>query len=129
MLPKRLGRYEVIEEIARGAYGIVSRARDVELGREVAIKQMRGDESSPEATARFFREARTAARLTHPHIVRVFELGEAEGRPFFAMELVDGVPLTCRIYFDPPDTVSIARTLGKVARAIQFAHEHGVIHR
>ena len=87
------GRYEVIEEIARGAYGVVYKARDRELDRTVALKTLRQGEVGPVARERFLREARLAASLDHPDIVRIFETGEHEGRPFYTMAFLEGAPL------------------------------------
>ena len=129
MHPTRLGKYEILEEIARGAYGLVFRARDVELGREVAIKMLREDECDADARARFVREAQVAARLQHPHIVRIFEAGEQAGIPYFVMELVEGLPLTAVIYMGGLDARATARLFEKVARAVHAAHEHDIIHR
>jgi tRNA A-37 threonylcarbamoyl transferase component Bud32 len=130
MLPTRLGKYEVIEEIARGAYGIVVRARDAELGREVAIKILREEETDDDAVvARFIREAQVLARLSHPHIVRVFEAGEKNGLPYFVMELIEGLPLTAILYASSLDVRTAAVLFEKIARAVHFANERGVIHR
>ncbi len=129
MVPTWLGKYEVIEEIARGAYGIVLRARDSEIGREVAIKILRDEEDDEAVIERFLREARLAARLSHPNIVRVFESGDRNGLPFFVMELVEGLPLTAVIYTSKGEARPTAVLFEKIARAVHFAHERGVIHR
>src|SRR5690349_19132754 len=86
------GRYEVLDEVARGANGIVYRARDRELDRIVALKALRSD-AGPASRERFVREARIAASLDHPNIVRILENGEHLGRLFFTMTLLDGEPL------------------------------------
>ena len=84
------GRYEALEELARGANGIVYRARDKELDRIVALKALRHREAGPGARERFVREARLAASLDHPNIVRILETGEHEGRMFYTMPLLEG---------------------------------------
>jgi len=127
-LPCRFGRYELVEELARGAHGIVYRARDLELGRTVALKLLRAD-ATCSSVERFRREARVAARLRHPHIMDVFEAGEEDGRPFFTMPLVQGGPLAWAIHASPLDARGTARLLERVARAVHFAHERGVVHR
>jgi len=128
--PTRFGKYEVIEEIARGAFGIVLRARDSEIGRDVAIKVMREEEADDDGVVeRFVRESRLAARLSHPHIVRVIEAGVLGGVPYFVMELVEGLPLAAVIYTSDLSVGDAARLFGSIARAVHFAHERGVIHR
>jgi tRNA A-37 threonylcarbamoyl transferase component Bud32 len=129
MHPTRLGKYEILEEIARGAYGLVFRARDTELGRIVAVKRLREEESDAESRARFVREAQVAARLQHPNIVRIFEAGDPDGVPWFVMELVEGLPLTAVIYMGGLDARATARLFEKVARAVHAAHERDVVHR
>ncbi len=118
------GRYEVLGEIARGAYGVVYRARDRELGREVALKSLRSEDAGPLARERFLREARLAARLDHPNIVRIFETGEHGGRPFYTMALLEGAPLR-----GPLPPARACRLVSRVARAVAHAHERGVVHR
>src|SRR5262249_35006744 len=82
-------RYRLDSAVGRGGMGIVYRATDVELMREVAVKVV-SDAGSSDARQRFLREARAAAALNHPHIISVYDVGEAQGLPFFVMELVDG---------------------------------------
>ncbi len=118
------GRYEVIEEVARGAYGVVYKARDREIDRVVALKSLRHGEAGPVARERFLREARLAAQLSHPNVVRVFETGEHAGRPFYTMEFLDGAPL--RGPLPPPEA---CRLVARVADAVAHAHARGVIHR
>jgi serine/threonine protein kinase len=120
-------KYEVLDRIGQGGMGTVYRARDRELGREVALKVIRLPESSPDVAARMLREARTLARLEHPGIVPVHDVGTSpDGRTFYAMKLVRGAPL------DALPASSVADRLGIVERiceAVSFAHAHGVIHR
>ena len=118
------GRYEVIEEIARGAYGVVYRVRDREIGRVVALKALRHAEAGPVARERFLREARLAAQLSHPGVVRVYETGEHAGRPFYTMEFLEGAPLRGPL---PPSEA--CRIVARVADAVAHAHGRGVIHR
>jgi len=118
------GRYRILEELARGSYGVVYRAEDLELGREVALKALRHPEAGPVTRERFLREARTAAVLRHPNIVKVFAAGEHEGVPFYVMELLEGPPP--RGPLPPPEA---CRLVARVARAVAHAHARGVVHR
>ncbi|MBI2932997.1 MAG: protein kinase [Planctomycetes bacterium] len=129
LLPRRLGRYELVEEIARGAHGIVYRARDLELGRIVALKLLRAEETTATSVERFHREARIAARLRHSHIIDVFEAGEEDGQPFFTMPLIAGPSLARVLQGAPLDPKTTARLIERVARAVHFAHQRGVVHR
>lgn len=128
--PVQAGEYELLEEIARGGMGVVWRARHRRLGREVALKFVRepllpGEDGS----LRFQNEAQAAAQLRHPHIVTVHEVGEADGRWFLSMELVSGGTLADRMKRAPLDARGAAALLAKVARAVQHAHERGILHR
>ncbi|HKG92417.1 MAG TPA: serine/threonine-protein kinase [Gemmatimonadaceae bacterium] len=120
-------RYEVVELIARGGMGAVYRARDLELGREVALKVV----SLPEddAAARTLREARTIARLEHPGIVPVHDVGTlADGRVYYTMKLVRGDRLDVHAAAQGT-TALLLRIYVRVCEAVAFAHAHGVIHR
>ncbi|HXG61072.1 MAG TPA: bifunctional serine/threonine-protein kinase/formylglycine-generating enzyme family protein [Planctomycetota bacterium] len=123
-MKREFGRYELLEEIGRGGAGAVYRALDRELGRVVALKTLRDPEPGPAARERFLREARLAARLEHPHIVRIFEAGEHEGRPYYTMPLLEGAPLR-----SPLAPERAAALLAPVARAVAHAHAAGVVHR
>ena len=118
------GRYRLEEELGRGAYGIVWRATDLEIGRPVALKQLRGDPPSEEDRERFLREARLAARLAHPHIVPVYGAGDPDGRPYYAMALLSGPRLA-----GPRPPAEACRLLARVAEAVAHAHARGVLHR
>src|SRR5699024_8258166 len=118
-------------EIARGGMATVYRARDLRLDRPVALKVMRADLALDEAfVRRFVQEARAAARLSHPHIVNVFDQGEDGGVVFLAMELVDGPPLRDVIDHRTPASARQALTLlVPVAEALAEAHRRGLVHR
>ena len=93
-LPERIGRYQVIERIGRGAMGVVYRARDEAMGREVALKVLSTDlEDDPDIRTRFHREAEAAARLSHPNIITIFDVGDDGDRLFIVMELLRGAIL------------------------------------
>ncbi|MHC4605610.1 MAG: protein kinase domain-containing protein, partial [Planctomycetota bacterium] len=127
---QRIGRYEIHEKIGAGGVGVVYRARDPELGREVAVKIL-GDLAglSEEARARFRREAHAAAGLTHPNLVKVFDVGEDGNRGYLVMELVAGASLREILRGKDRDLRSLLRLLEKTARGVGQAHRHGIVHR
>ncbi|MBL9139130.1 MAG: protein kinase [Verrucomicrobiales bacterium] len=126
----RFGDYELVEEIARGGAGVVYRARQRSLNRVVALKMLLfGGGGDPDRIRRFRVEATTAASLNHPNIVRVLDIGEHNGQPYLAMELVDGSSLDGLIRDRPLAPERAARYVERAARAIAFAHERGVLHR
>jgi serine/threonine-protein kinase len=126
----RLGRYELRGELGRGAMGVVYRAFDRVLEREVALKTMAAPAADPAQTERFLREARTAGALHHPNIVTIHELGQASGTYFIAMELLRGRSLEELMRAGEP--VPISRRLQVIARVcdgLDYAHRAGVVHR
>lgn len=127
----RIGRYWVTGHLGKGGMGRVYRAFDEALDREVAIKTLTGEGTlDPESRQRFEREARAAAKLQHPNIVTVFELGEDRGSPFIAMELLPGIDLEALLRSGEP--LLLAEKLdivAQVCRGLAYAHEHGVVHR
>jgi eukaryotic-like serine/threonine-protein kinase len=124
----RVGPFEILAPLGSGGMGEVFRARDLRLGREVAIKRVRG-EQDPELRARFWREARAAAALTHPHVCPIFDVGEQDGEPWLAMELLAGESLEERLRRGalPPDE-AVARAL-EILEALAALHAHGIVHR
>lgn len=124
--------YEVLGELGRGGMGIVYRARQRSLDREVAVKVLHpAHELLGDAIERFGRETRALARLRHPHIVAIHEVGEAEGRLFFTMDLIEGQTLA-RFLATRKRPVPVAhavKLVRQVADAIAFVHEHGMVHR
>ncbi|HEX5044307.1 MAG TPA: protein kinase [Candidatus Polarisedimenticolaceae bacterium] len=119
-------RYRLAGELGRGGMGVVFRARDEQLGRDVAVKVLPDASSSPESRVRLLREARAAAALNHTGIVAVHDVGEHEGIPFFVMELVAGSDLHHRAPRDLPEIVRLAVA---ICDALEHAHAHGVVHR
>ncbi|NLH72445.1 MAG: protein kinase, partial [Verrucomicrobia bacterium] len=126
----RFGNYELLEEIGRGGMGVVYRARQVNLNRTVAVKLLLGGQfASPEFVRRFRVEAEAAAALHHPNIVAIHEFGEEQGRPYFSMDYVAGRNLAEIVRDRPLGANQAARYLRDIARAVQYAHEHGTLHR
>jgi serine/threonine protein kinase/WD40 repeat protein len=129
------GDYSLENEIGRGGMGVVFRARQAGLDREVAVKRIRADRDSEEARERFLSEARTTGFLGHPNIVPVHQLGQtAEGELFLAMKLVGGIPWSTLLHPGgaeeaPRDLERHLRILVAVANAVGFAHSRGIIHR
>ena len=129
-LPCTFGDYELIEVVGRGGMGIVYRANQISLNREVAIKMILRDRlASPLERQRFFAEARATAKLEHVGIVPVFDVGEFEGRPFFAMKFIKGRTLSDLILHEGVTQRQVANYLEQIGRAVHFAHESGVVHR
>ncbi|HWC64679.1 MAG TPA: serine/threonine-protein kinase, partial [Thermoanaerobaculia bacterium] len=126
----RLGPYEVIAPLGAGGMGEVYRARDIRLGREVAVKVISGTAaSSAEQLRRFEREARSASALSDPHIVTVFDVGEEGGVGFFASELVDGGDLRSRLGDRPLPVRKAIEIAEQMASGLASAHEKGITHR
>lgn len=126
----RLGDYELLEEVARGGMGVVFRARQVSLGREVAVKVLRDAWlATPVQVKRFRAEAASAAKLKHPNIVAVHEVGEEGGQHYFAMDFLKGANLAEATREGPLPPRHAAELVRKVAEAVQHAHQEGVLHR
>ncbi|MGE5127743.1 MAG: protein kinase domain-containing protein [Betaproteobacteria bacterium] len=129
-VPERIGRFRVTGELGRGAMGAVYRGRDEALDRDVAIKVMSQGLSDPGARARFQKEAKAAARLQHPNIMVIYELGEHEGAPYMVLELLEGVDLQQAIDGGiRPDPRATLPLVLQVLAGLGHAHEHGIVHR
>ena len=132
---QQLGRYKIVNELGRGAMGIVYRALDPAIGRTVAIKTFRlGDLTTPsereKVQARLFREAHSAGILSHPGIVTIYDIAEQDEYAYIAMEFVNGPTLEKLMAVEPPpDRAQILRLLGETADALDYAHGKGIIHR
>ena len=128
--PPTLGDFELTEEIGRGGMGVVYRARQRSLDREVALKLiLHGAQASPADQARFQTEVAAAAQLDHPHIVPIYDVGSDDGWQYFGMKLIEGHTLSQKISAGPLPEREAARLVMTIARAIQYAHDRGVIHR
>ncbi|HZS01476.1 MAG TPA: protein kinase [Chloroflexota bacterium] len=125
------GRYRLAEQLGEGSDAIVYRAEDLRLGRAVAVKLLRPElRADPSFVARFEREARSAARLDHPHIVKVYDYGEAEGTYFLVMQYVPGGDLRARLQRGEPLLVPLAlRLAAEAAEALAEAHAQAIVHR
>jgi WD40 repeat protein/tRNA A-37 threonylcarbamoyl transferase component Bud32 len=122
--------YEVQEELGRGGMGVVFKARHLELNRLVALKLLRVDRRlEPSDRVRLRTEAAAAARLQHPDIVQIYDTGECEAGPYLTMELVPGGSLAEHMRGIPQPARDSAELVARLARAIHYAHEHGVLHR
>ena len=128
---KKVGKYEIIEELGRGAMGVVYKARDPFIGRLVALKTISpGLLDNPELLKRFYREAQAAGGLQHPNIVIIYDLGEADGLPYIAMEFLEGESLEKTIARAP--TMPLAQKLSilmQLCRGLDYAHKRGIVHR
>ena len=128
--PKQIGDYDILAEAGRGGMGVVYKARHRRLQRLAAVKMvLSGEFASPAQEVRFRLEAELAARVQHPNIVHVYEIGSYEGRPFLALEWVDGGSLANRLDGDPWSPLEAASLVETLARAIHVAHSEGVVHR
>ncbi len=133
--PNMLGRYKVLKELGRGAMGLVYLGKDPTIQRFVAIKTMRldqidNDDKLQDFKARFFREAESTGRLSHPNIVTIYDAGEESGLGYIAMEFIEGIPL--KHWARKPNLMPVNEvllTVATVADALDYAHQQGVVHR
>ncbi len=130
MIGQRIAHFCVTEKIGAGGMGVVYRARDEQLDRDVALKVLpRATFSDPAARARLLREARTASKLNHPNICTIHEVGEADNQAYIAMELVDGRSLAARLAEGRLPVLDALRYGFQLADALAHAHDRGVVHR
>jgi serine/threonine protein kinase len=99
--PERIGPYEITAKLGEGGMGVVYHAQDTRLNRAVALKMIRDPLADENLRRRFLREAQSAARVSHPSICRLYDIGEEDGRPFLVMELLEGESLSCRLSRGP----------------------------
>lgn len=125
-----LGKFELLRTLGMGAFSTVYLARDPELDRLVAIKVPRADHlAGGDRRDRFLRESRNVAELRHPAIVPIYEVGQHEGLPYLVSEFVPGVTLAEWLKTHRPTSIQAAQLIAQLADALQYAHEHGVVHR
>lgn len=132
-MARRFGRYELQEELGRGAMSIIYRGLDPKIGRLVALKTLRPEFSShAEYRQRFLQEARAAGTLSHPHIVTIYDVGAIESMPYISMELLDGLTLDQFVQQQPGGRLSVPMLLRiaiQIAEALDFAHRRGIVHQ
>ena len=130
MLPKRIAHYEITAKLGEGGMGVVYRATDSRLQRDVALKVLPSTASSdPEARAQLTREARNVSALNHPNICHIYEVNEWEGVTYFAMEFVEGELLSAKISAGGLTTEAAVRFGTQIASALDHAHSRGIVHR
>jgi hypothetical protein len=129
-LPRSFDGYDLLQEIGRGAMGVVYKAWDPRLKRYVALKLMLGGEHAAAVElSRFRSEAQAAAGLSHRNIVPVYQVGAADGLPYFCMKFVEGTTLAARVSQGPLPPREAAQLVARIARAVEHAHRHGILHR
>jgi serine/threonine protein kinase len=122
--------YRIVREVGRGGMGVVYEAVQNTLNRPVALKMvLSGRFSRPDRLVRFLIEGETLARLKHPNIVQIYEVGHSDGVPFFALEYLGGGTLAQALAGRPQPPRAAAELVARLARAMQHAHAHGVVHR
>jgi serine/threonine protein kinase len=129
-IPQHVGDYEILGILGRGGMGVVYKAKQKQLKRIVALKMILGGlHASDEDLRRFRQEAEASARLQHPNIVQIHEIGEVDGKPYFSLEFVDGGSLANKMMNEPQAAFAAAQLIEILARAMHYAHQRGIVHR
>src|SRR4051812_13279443 len=129
MTGQTVSHYRVRDTLSDGGSSVVYRAEDVALGREVVLKFLSPEQRDAGSIARFHHEARTVSTLNHPNICTVYEIGEHQGQPYLAMELLDGEVLSRAINGRPMDPYRIVELAVQMADGLEAAHAEGIVHR
>ena len=127
--PERIGGYEITERIAQGGMGVVYRAHHASLKRDVALKMVLPHGDMPRVLQRFKTESQAIARLQHPHVIQIFDVGEHEGLPFFSMELLEGGDLEQRLERETMTPREAAELTAVLADAVHYSHTKDILHR
>ncbi|PRP96755.1 Serine/threonine-protein kinase PrkC [Enhygromyxa salina] len=128
-IPERIGRYLVLEELGAGAMGVVYAAYDPDLDRKLALKLLHDDEHSKDRTIRLLREAQALARVSHPNVIQVYDVGTFDERVYIAMEFVDGISLADWLAAETRPIKTIVATFAKAGHGLAAAHAKGLVHR
>jgi serine/threonine protein kinase/tetratricopeptide (TPR) repeat protein len=126
---ERIGRYRILQPLGEGGMGVVYTAHDEALDRRIAVKTLREQHADPHSRERFWREARAAARISHPNVCPIYEVGEADGQLFLAMELLEGEPLSSKLDGPPLGVAEAGNIALAMLSALEALHRAGVIHR